>query len=208
MLRNTLLSAVVALPLTLGVSATMAVAAPDPASKQPADAVIASNPQPAVKTSEQVADVEATRPKQGAMIAKDAILYNIISDQISEMRRKSALPAVMCIAESTGNGGAETVSRSLMTRLQADNAEVQDSLFTLKAATECESAGNRMVDRETHERAMMIVAGPMETDMKTLMSGCGDYVGGFVRASDDSDFDFYTVNGGDVARKLGCELAQ
>jgi hypothetical protein len=208
MLRNTLLSAVVALPLTLGVSATMAFAAPDPASKQPADAVIASNPQPAVKTSEQVADVEATRPKQGTMIAKDAILYNIISDQISEMRRKSALPAVMCIAESTGNGGAETVSRSLMTRLQADNAEVQDSLFTLKAATECESAGNRMVDRETHERAMMIVAGPMETDMKTLMSGCGDYVGGFVRASDDSDFDFYTVNGGDVARKLGCELAQ
>ena len=208
MLRNTLLSAVVALPLTLGVSATMAFAAPDPASKQPADAVIASNPQPAVKTSEQVADVEATRPKQGTMIAKDAILYNIISDQISEMRRKSALPAVMCIAESTGNGGAETVSRSLMTRLQVDNAEVQDSLFTLKAATECESAGNRMVDRETHERAMMIVAGPMETDMKTLMSGCGDYVGGFVRASDDSDFDFYTVNGGDVARKLGCELAQ
>ena len=29
-----------------------------------------------------------------------------------------------------------------------------------------------------------------------------------MRASDDSDFDFYTVNGGDVARKLGCELAQ
>ena len=55
---------------------------------------------------------------------------------------------------------------------------------------------------------MLIVAGPMESDMKGLMTGCGDYVGGFVRASDDSDFDFYTVNGGDVARKLGCELAQ
>ena len=95
-----------------------------------------------------------------------------------------------------------------MVRLQSDNAKVQDSLFTLKAATECETSGNRMVDRETHERAMMIVAGPMETDMKTLMSGCGDYVGGFVRASNDSDFDFYTVHGGDVARKLGCELAQ
>jgi len=136
------------------------------------------------------------------------ILYNIISDQITEMRRKSALPATMCIAESTGDGSAETVSRTLMARLQADNAQVQDTLFTLKAATECKTAGNRMVDRETHERAMMIVAGPMETDMKGLMSGCGDYVGGFVRASDDSDFDFYTVHGGAVARKLGCELAQ
>ena len=73
---------------------------------------------------------------------------------------------------------------------------------------ECRSAGNRLVDRETHERAMMIVAGPMEAEIKGLMTGCGDYVGGFMRASDDSDFDFYTVNGGDVARKLGCELAQ
>jgi hypothetical protein len=142
------------------------------------------------------------------MITKDVILYDIISDQISEMRRKSALPAVMCIAESTGDGSAETVSRNLMARLQADNARVTDTLFTLKPATECENAGQRMVDRETHERAMMIVAGPMESDMKGLMNGCGDYVGGFVRASDDSDFDFYTVHGGDVARKIGCELAQ
>ena len=55
---------------------------------------------------------------------------------------------------------------------------------------------------------MLIIAGPMEDDMKDLMSGCGDFVGGFVRASDDSDFDFYSVKGGDVARKLGCELAQ
>jgi hypothetical protein len=140
--------------------------------------------------------------------AKDVILYNIISDQISEMRRKSALPAVMCIAQSTGDGGAETVSRGLMARLEADNAQVEDTLFTIKHATECESAGQRMVDSETHERAMLIVAGPMEADMKGLMTGCGEYVGGFVRASDDSDFDFYTVNGGDVARKLGCELAQ
>jgi hypothetical protein len=206
MSRTTVLSALMALPLTFAVG-TIAVAAPDQPSKPPAETVKVSTAQPAV-TGEQVADVQATKPKQGPLIAKDAILYNIISDQISEMRRKSALPAVMCIAESTGDGGAETVSRNLMARLQSDNAQVQDSLFTLKAATECEPAGNRMVDRDSHERAMMIVAGPMETDMKGLMSGCGDYVGGFVRASDDSDFDFYTVHGGDVARKLGCELAQ
>jgi hypothetical protein len=206
-MRAILLSAAMTLPLTLA-AATMAVAAPDQISRQPTEAIKVSAAQPAATSTLLVADVRATKPKQGPLIAKDAILYNIISDQISEMRRKSALPATMCIAESTGDGGAETVSRSLMTRLQADNAEVQDSLFTLKAATECEAAGKRMVDRATHERAMMIVAGPMETDMKGLMSGCGDYVGGFVRASDDSDFDFYTVNGGAVARKLGCELAQ
>jgi hypothetical protein len=198
----------VAVPLALSAGATMALAAPDATAKLPADTTITSTVQPNVATSDQVADAEATRPKQGLVSAKDVILYNIISDQISEMRRKSALPAVMCIAESTGDGNAETVSRSLMARLAADNAKVEDSLFTLKQATECESAGNRLVDRETHERAMMIVAGPMESEMKGLMTGCGDYVGGFMRASDDSDFDFYTVNGGDVARKLGCELAQ
>ena len=184
----------------------VAFAAPDMIGKRPAGATIVSTAQPDAATFVQVA--EATRPKQGLASAKDVILYNIISDQISEMRRKSALPAVMCIAESTGDGNAETVSRSLMARLTADNAQVEDSLFTLKHATECETAGDRLVDRETHERAMMIVAGPMEADMKGLMTGCGDYVGGFMRASDDSDFDFYTVNGGDVARKLGCELAQ
>jgi len=205
-MRTILLSAAMILPLTL-TAATMAVAAPDQINK-PTEATKVSAAQPAATAAVQLADVQATKPKQGPLIAKDAILYNIISDQITEMRRKSALPATMCIAESTGDGGAETVSRTLMTRLQADNAQVQDTLFTLKAATECETAGNRMVDRETHERAMMIVAGPMETDMKGLMSGCGDYVGGFVRASNDSDFDFYTVNGGAVARKLGCELAQ
>ena len=88
------------------------------------------------------------------------------------------------------------------------NAQVEDTLFTLKEATECESAGHRFVDRETRERAMMIMAGPMEDDMRGLLSGCGDFVGGFVRASDDSDFDFYTVNGGAVARKVGCDLAR
>ena len=206
MLRTTVFSAVLAMavPLTLGASATLALAAPDQ-SKSPTIAPVA---QPTIAAPIQVADNLATRPKQGAMITKDVILYDIISDQISEMRRKSALPAVMCIAESTGDGAAETVSRNLMARLQADNAKVTDTLFTLKPATECENAGQRMVDRETHERAMMIVAGPMESDMKGLMTGCGDYVGGFVRASDDSDFDFYTVHGGDVARKIGCELAQ
>ena len=205
MLRTTVLSAVVAIALPLAFSAS-AMAAPDSTAKLPKNPAVAASAQPAASGIIQVAD--ATRPKQAPMATKDVILYDIISDQISEMRRKSALPTTMCIAESNGDGTAETVSRSLMARLEADNAEVEDSLFTLKHATECESAGRRMVDRETHERAMLIVAGPMETEMKGLMTGCGDYVGGFVRASDDSDFDFYTVNGGDVARKLGCELAQ
>jgi hypothetical protein len=204
MLRTTVLSVVAAIALPLALSAS-AVAAPDAATgKLPKSPAIASTAQPAAII--QVAD--ATRPKQAPMASKDVILYNIISDQISEMRRKSALPTTMCIAESNGDGTAETVSRSLMARLESDNAQVEDTLFTIKHATECESAGQRMVDRETHERAMLIVAGPMEADMKGLMTGCGDYVGGFVRASDDSDFDFYTVHGGDVARKLGCELAQ
>ncbi|WP_119301230.1 hypothetical protein [Dongia deserti] len=211
MLRTTILSAAmaIALPLSLGAGATVASAARDTDDKLPRNrAAAAGTAEPAMAAPEEVADAEATRPKQGAMTTKDVILYNIISDQISEMRRKSALPAVMCIAVSTEDGGAETISRTLMTQLEADNAEVEDSLFTLKHATECQSTGKRVVDRETHERAMMIVAGPMEADMKGLMSGCGDYVGGFVRATDDSDFDFYTVNGGAVARKLGCELAR
>jgi len=192
MLRTTVLSAVAAIALPLALSAS-AVAAPDSTGKLPKSPVVASAAQTNAAPFVQVAD--ATRPKQAPMAAKDVILYNIISDQISEMRRKSALPTTMCIAESNGDGTAE-------------NAQVEDTLFTIKHATECQSAGQRMVDRETHERAMLIVAGPMETEMKGLMTGCGDYVGGFVRASDDSDFDFYTVNGGDVARKLGCELAQ
>lgn len=205
MLRTTVLSAVAAIALPLAFSAS-AMAAPDSTAKLLKTPAVAATVQPAAPGIIQVAD--ATRPKQAPIAAKDVILYNIISDQISEMRRKSALPTTMCIAESNGDGTAETVSRTLMAQLEADNAQVEDTLFTIKHATECESAGQRMVDRETHERAMMIVAGPMETEMKGLMTGCGDYVGGFVRASDDSDFDFYTVNGGDVARKLGCELAQ
>lgn len=202
MRRTTILSAVAAIALPLALSAS-AMAAPDSTGKLPKAPVAAAAQPPGII---QVAD--ASRPKQPKMAAKDVVLYNIISDQISEMRRKSALPATMCIAESNGDGTAETVSRTLMARLEEDNAQVEDTLFTIKHATECESAGQRMVDRETHERAMLIVAGPMETEMRGLMTGCGDYVGGFVRASDDSDFDFYTVNGGDVARKLGCELAQ
>jgi hypothetical protein len=203
MLRTTVLTAVAAIALPLALSAS-AMAAPDSLGKFTKNPIVAA--QPAAPAVIQVA--EANRPKQDPMAAKDAILYDIISDQISQMRRKSALPTVMCIAESNSDGTAETVSRTLMAQLEADNAEVEDTLFTIKHATECQSAGQRMVDRETHERAMLIVAGPMETEMKGLMTGCGDYVGGFVRASDDSDFDFYTVNGGDVARKLGCELAQ
>jgi hypothetical protein len=198
---TTVLSAVAAIALPLALSAS-AVAAPDSIGKLP------KNPIASAQTAHIVQVADATRPKQAPMAAKDVILYNILSDQISEMRRKSALPTTMCIAESNGDGTAETVSRTLMARLEADNAQVEDTLFTIKHATECESAGQRLVDSATHERAMLIVAGPMETDMKSLMTGCGDYVGGFVRASDDSDFDFYTVNGGDVTRKLGCELAQ
>ncbi len=205
MLRSTVLSTVAAIALPLALSASV-MAAPDSTAKLPKNPAVAATAQPTAPGVIQVAD--ATRPKQDPMAAKDVVLYNILSDQISEMRRKSALPTTMCIAESNGDGTAETVSRTLMARLEADNAQVDDTLFTIKHATECESAGQRMVDRETHERAMLIVAGPMETEMKGLMTGCGDYVGGFVRASDDSDFDFYTVNGGDVARKLGCELAQ
>jgi hypothetical protein len=204
MLRSTVLSAFAAIALPLAALSASAMAAPDSASKTPKNPVAtAAQLKPAVI---QVA--EATRPKQDPMAAKEVILYNIFSDQISEMRRKSALPTTMCIAESHGDGTADTVSRTLMSRLEADNAEVEDSLFTIKHATACEKAGQRMVDRETHGRAMLILAGPMETEMQGLMTGCGEYVGGFVRASDDSDFDFYTVNGGDVARKLGCELAQ
>ncbi|MEZ5830345.1 MAG: hypothetical protein R3D05_04135 [Dongiaceae bacterium] len=211
--RQTLLSAVfaIAVPVSLAAGAITASAESDSKGVLATNrvTVASAEPQaPQVTPVSLIADVEATRPKQSVMSSEDAILYNIISDQISEMRRKSALPAVMCIAESTSDGGAETVSRTLLARLEADNAKVENSLFTLKQATECVSAGHRVLDRETHERAMMIVAGPMESDMKGLMAGCGDYVGGFMRASDDSDFDFYTVNGGDVARKLGCELAR
>jgi hypothetical protein len=207
MLRPIALSAAVAIAIPLAFAGvTGALAAPDPTTKLPQGATIMSTTKANITPVSQVAD--AKRPKVATVFGEDAVLYDIFSDQISEMRRKSALPAVMCIAASNEDGTAETISRTLMARLQADNAEVEESLFTLKAATECESAGERLVDRETHERAMMIVAGPMETDMKGLMTGCGDYVGGFVRAAGDSDFDFYTVNGGDVARKLGCELAQ
>lgn len=207
MLRPTILSAVMAigLPLASSVGISIASAAPDSVGKRWSNPVSAPA---AVEVAAPDQLTDAARPKRGLVAAKDEVLYNIISDQISEMRRKSALPAVMCIAESTEDGSAETISGTLMARLEADNAEVEDSLFTLKHATECQSAGKRVVDRDTHERAMMIVAGPMESSMRGLMSGCGDFVGGFVRASDDSDFDFYTVHGGDVARKLGCELAQ
>lgn len=206
--RKIILSAVIALalPLSLG-AASIASAAPDTPDKvllRGRAAIAAAAPQivPVARRA------QPTQPKQPAMTGRDAILYNIISDQITEMRRKSALPAVMCIAESADDGSATTISNNLMTRLEADNAQVEDSLFTLKAATECTSAGHRFVDRETHERAMLIVAGPMEEGMRTLVSGCGDFVGGYVRASNDSDFDFYTVNGGAVARKLGCDLVR
>ncbi len=157
---------------------------------------------------QQLADFEVSAGGGQVLADDDQVLYSVLSDQIREMRRKSALPAVMCLAESNSDGTAQTLPDDVMQRLVADNAQAGDDLFTLKQATECVSAGNRIVDSETHSRALLITAGPMEDEMKGLMSGCGDFVGGFVRAEGDSDYDFYAVNDGDVARKLGCELAQ
>lgn len=150
----------------------------------------------------------AARPGKFDVAPEDMILYSVLSDQIREMRRKSALPAVMCLAENNGDGTARTLPEGVMAQLVSDNQQAGDELFTLKQATECKTAGNRIVDAETDTRAVLVTAGPMQDDMKDLMSGCGDFVGGFMRASDDSDYDFYSVQGEDVARKLGCELAQ
>jgi hypothetical protein len=159
------------------------------------------------ETDQQLADFE-TAARTPDLAAEDEVLYSVLSDQIREMRMKSALPTVMCLAESNSDGTAQTLPGGVMDRLVADNAKTGDDMFTLKPATACVSANNRIVDSETHGRAMLVTAGPMEDDIKDLMSGCGDFVGGFVRAEGDSDFDFYAVNDGDVARKLGCELAQ
>lgn len=148
------------------------------------------------------------RPGKFDVAPKDRVLYSVLSDQIREMRRKSALPAVMCLAENNGDGTARTLPEDVMAQLVSDNQQAGDDLFTLKQATACKTAGNRIVDAETKTRAVLVTAGPMQDDMKDLMSGCGDFVGGFVRAAGDSDYDFYSVQGEDVARKLGCELAQ
>ena len=194
-------------------SCGFALAAPDridlPAPADPA--TITSDVSPDVSADEmdsnrQLADFEVAAGRTPELGAEDQVLYSVLSDQIRQMRQKSALPAGMCLAESNSDGTARTVPDEVMDRLVADNAD--DDLFTLKQGTECVTAGNRIVDAETRSRALLITAGPMEDDMKGLMSGCGNFVGGFVRADDDSDYDFYAVNGGDVARKLGCELAQ
>ena len=148
------------------------------------------------------------RPGKFDIAPEDQVLYSVLSDQIREMRRKSALPAVMCLAENNGDGTAQTLPDDVMARLISDNEAAGDGLFTLKQATACKTSGSRIVDAETQTRAVLVTAGPMEDDMKDLMSGCGDFVGGFMRASGDSDYDFYSVDGSDVARKLGCELAQ
>lgn len=148
------------------------------------------------------------RPGKFDAAPEDKVLYSVLSDQIREMRRKSALPAVMCLAENRGDGTAHTLPDDVMAQLISDNQDADDELFTLKQATECKTAGKRIVDVETETRAVLVTAGPMQDDMKNLMSGCGDFVGGFMRATDDSDYDFYSVQGEDVARKLGCELAQ
>jgi len=158
---------------------------------------------------QQLADFDvATRFNEPNVAPEDVVLYSVLSDQIREMRRKSALPAVMCLAENNGDGTAQTLPDGVMARLISDNDKAGDELFTLKQATECKTSGNRIVDAETETRAVLVTAGPMEDDMKGLMAGCGDFVGGFMRAAGDSDYDFYSVEGDDVARKLGCELAQ
>lgn len=172
------------------------------------------SPTLAVSESEAMPDTQlidfdaGARPGKFDVAPEDQVLYSVLSDQIREMRRKSALPAVMCLAENNGDGTARTLPDNVMARLISDNEAAGDGLFTLKQATECKTAGNRIVDAETRTRAVLVTAGPMEDDMKDLMSGCGDFVGGFMRASGDSDYDFYSVEGSDVARKLGCELAQ
>jgi len=193
------------------VTAGMAHAAPDrdplaaPAAKSPTLAA----PQADTAVRQQLADFDATaRPNSFNVAPEDMVLYSVLSDQIREMRRKSALPAVMCLAENNGDGTAQTLPDGVMARLISDNNAAGDGLFTLKQATECTTSGNRIVDAETHSRAVLVTAGPMEDDMKDLMADCGDFVGGFMRASGDSDYDFYSVEGDDVARKLGCELAQ
>lgn len=197
------LSATLSLTALLIAGGTLAQAAPDHLG--PSMPKIATAP--AAEAAPQLADFEvAARP--AALSSENEVLYTVLSDQIREMRRKSALPTVMCLAESNADGSAQTLPREVMDQLVADNAEAGDELFTLKPATACETSGSRIVDAATHGRALLVTAGPMEDEMKGLMADCGDFVGGFVRAEGDSDYDFYSVNDGDVARKLGCELAQ
>jgi hypothetical protein len=190
----------------LAIGGGLASAAPDPVDLAiPVSLTNASAGE--IQADPQLADFEVAA-REPDLAGDERVLYSVLSDQIREMRRKSALPTVMCLAENNGDGTAQTLPQDVMARLVADNAEADDGLFTLKPATACISAGDRIVDSETHSRALLITAGPMEDEMKGLMSGCGDFVGGFVRAEGDSDYDFYAVNGGDVARQIGCELVQ
>src|SRR6185295_2201451 len=106
------------------------------------------------------------RPGKFDVAPEDQVLYSVLSDQIREMRRKSALPAVMCLAENNGDGTARTLPDDVMARLVSDNDAAGDGLFTLKQATECKTSGNRIIDAETKTRAVLVTAGPMEDDMK------------------------------------------
>lgn len=203
-----------ALPYTVSLMALMlaagvAQAAPNDHEFQPLQSPTLAVAEPEAAPTSQLIDFDSgARPSKFDVAPEDQVLYSVLSDQIREMRRKSALPAVMCLAENNGDGTAQTLPDDVMARLISDNEAAGDGLFTLKQATECKTSGNRIVDAETKTRAVLVTAGPMEEDMKGLMSECGDFVGGFVRASGDSDYDFYSVEGNDVARKLGCELAQ
>lgn len=190
-------------------AAGLAQAAPNDRELPPLQSPTLAVAEPEAVPSSQLVDLDGgTRPGKFDVAPEDQVLYSVLSDQIREMRRKSALPAVMCLAENNSDGTARTLPDDVMARLISDNEAAGDGLFTLKQATECKASGNRIVDAETQTRAVLVTAGPMEDDMKGLMSECGDFVGGFVRASGDSDYDFYSVEGSDVARKLGCELAQ
>lgn len=190
-------------------AAGLAQAAPNDRELPPLQSPTLAVAEPEAVPSSQLVDFDGgTRPGKFDVAPEDQVLYSVLSDQIREMRRKSALPAVMCLAENNSDGTARTLPDDVMARLISDNEAAGDGLFTLKQATECKASGNRIVDAETQTRAVLVTAGPMEDDMKGLMSECGDFVGGFVRASGDSDYDFYSVEGSDVARKLGCELAQ
>ena len=155
----------------LTAAAGMAQAAPD-RDPTPIATTKSTAQAPDVALEQQLADFDGTaRPGKFDVAPEDMVLYSVLSDQIREMRRKSALPAVMCLAESNSDGTAQTVRGGVMEKLISDNDAAGDGLFTLKQATECKTSGNRIVDAETETRAVLVTAGPMEDSSKDLMAG-------------------------------------
>src|SRR5574338_420107 len=99
-----LVSAITGTALILG-STALAQAAPDRLEIFTPAARIMSldgSPAEAADAGRQLADFETAAGP--ALAEEDQVLYSVLSDQIREMRRKSALPAVMCLAESNGDG--------------------------------------------------------------------------------------------------------